>query len=54
MAHDGSSDLQEIDTGSIVQCNNDHVVTADGRWIGLSSNDPASIRSYARPASPAW
>ena len=54
LAPDGSTDLQEIDTGSIVQCNNDHVVTADGRWIGLSSNDPANIRSYARPASPAW
>ena len=46
LAADGSTDLQEIDTGSIVQCNNDHVVTADGRWIGLSSNDPANIRSY--------
>jgi len=46
LAPDGSTDLQEIDTGSIVQCNNDHVVTADGRWIGLSSNDPANARSY--------
>ena len=46
LAPDGSTDLQEIVTGSIVQCNNDHVVTADGRWIGLSSNDPANVRSY--------
>ena len=46
LAPDGSTDLQEIDTGSIVQCNNDHVVTADGRWIGLSSNDPSNVRSY--------
>ena len=39
---DGSTDLQEIDTGTVTRCNNDHVVTADGRWIGLSSNDPAN------------
>ena len=39
---DGSTDLIEIDTGTITRCNNDHVVTADGRWIGLSSNDPAN------------
>ena len=42
---DGSSDLLPIDTGSITQCNNDHVITADGKWIGLSSNDP-SVRGY--------
>jgi len=41
---DGKSDLVEIPTGSITQCNNDHVVTADGKWIGLSSNDPANRR----------
>ena len=45
LAPDGSSDLVEIPTGSITQCNNDHVVTADGKWIGLSSNDPAN-RQY--------
>ena len=45
LAPDGSSDLIEIPTGSITQCNNDHVVTADGKWIGLSSNDPAN-RQY--------
>ena len=45
MAPDGKSDPVEIPTGSITQCNNDHVVTADGKWIGLSSNDPAN-RSY--------
>ena len=44
LAPDGSSDLIEIPTGSITQCNNDHVVTADGKWIGLSSNDPANRR----------
>ncbi|MBR6858539.1 MAG: TIM barrel protein [Bacteroidales bacterium] len=41
---DGSSDPVEIPTGDITQCNNDHVVTADGKWIGLSSNDPANRR----------
>ncbi len=46
LAADGSSDLQEIPTGTITQCNNDHVVTADGRWIGLSSNDPSNVHSY--------
>lgn len=30
LAADGSSDLLEIQTGAITQCNNDHVVTADG------------------------
>ena len=45
LAPDGSSDLIEIPTGTITQCNNDHVVTADGKWIGLSSNDPAN-RQY--------
>ena len=44
LAPDGSSDLIEIPTGDITQCNNDHVVTADGKWIGLSSNDPANRR----------
>jgi len=46
LAPDGSTDLQEIPSGAITQCNNDHVVTADGRWIGLSSNDPSNGRSY--------
>ena len=40
IAPDGQGDLIPVDTGNIVQCNNDHVITADGRWIGLSSNDP--------------
>lgn len=36
---DGKSGLIEINTGSIHQCNNDHVISADGKWIGLSSNN---------------
>ena len=39
---DGSTGLVEINTGSITQCNNDHVISADGKWIALSSNDPAA------------
>lgn len=38
IAPDGSTDLEEIPTGSITKCNNDHVISADGKWIGLSSN----------------
>ena len=45
IAPDGSSDLIEIGTGDISQCNNDHVITADGKWIGLSANDPSN-RQY--------
>lgn len=41
IAPDGSTDLIEINTGAINQCNNDHVISADGKWIALSSNDPA-------------
>lgn len=38
---DGSGDLVEINTGTINQCNNDHVISVDGKWIALSSNDPS-------------
>ena len=41
-APDGSTDLLLIDTRTINQCNNDHVISADGKWIALSSNDPAN------------
>ena len=46
IASDGSTGLVEVPTGDIVQCNNDHVITADGKWIGLSSNDPANKGWY--------
>ena len=46
IAPDGSTDLIPIDTGALTQCNNDHVITADGKWIGLSSNDPENKRGY--------
>ena len=46
IAPDGSTDLIEINTGDITQCNNDHVISADGKFIGISSNDPSNKRSY--------
>lgn len=46
IAPDGSTDLIPIETGALTQCNNDHVITADGKWIGLSSNDPENKRGY--------
>ena len=46
IAPDGSTDLIEMNTGSITQCNNDHVITADGKWIGLSSNDPTYTKGH--------
>lgn len=46
IAADGSTDLVEISSGTITQCNNDHVITADGKWIGLSSNDPSYKRGH--------
>ena len=42
---DGSGDLVEINTGTINQCNNDHVISADGKWIALSSND-SSVKDW--------
>ena len=41
IAPDGSTDLIEIPTGRIRSCNNDHVLSKDGKWFGISSNDPA-------------
>lgn len=45
-ASDGSTDLIEINTGEIRQCNNDHVISADGKWIVFSSNDPANTKGH--------
>ena len=42
----GSTELIPVDTGDVTQCNNDHVITANGKWIGLSSNDPANKEGY--------
>ena len=46
IATDGSTDLIEINTGSINQCNNDHVISVDGKWLSISSNEPGA-RSYS-------
>lgn len=45
VAPDGSAEPEEIPAGELSQCNNDHVISADGKWIGLSSNAPGS-RTY--------
>ena len=37
---DGTSDLIEIDTGALNCFYINYVITADGKWIGLSSNSP--------------
>ena len=36
-------EIYDFDTKEINQCNNDHVISADGKWIALSSNDPANV-----------
>lgn len=38
IAVDGSGEPEMISTGSIGQLNNDHVISADGKWIGFSAN----------------
>lgn len=53
-APDGSTDLIEIDTEDVAQCNNDHVISADGKWIALSSNDPANTRTGRRSVRAVW
>ncbi|MBR2128022.1 MAG: TIM barrel protein [Bacteroidales bacterium] len=39
---DGTSDLIEIDTGALTCVDINYVITADGKWIGLSSNSPSN------------
>jgi len=33
----------EINTGSASGCNNDHVISADGKWIGISDKWPSLV-----------
>ena len=47
IAIDGSTELIEIPSGDITQCNNDHLISADGKWIGFSSNDPENRGGYS-------
>lgn len=43
-------ELTPIDTGTAVRCNNDHVLSADGKWIAMSANDkPHGSRIYIVP-----
>ena len=38
-----SAEPIEIDTGSAKGCNNDHVISSDGKWIGLSDKWPSKV-----------
>lgn len=46
---------QQIDTGPLEKCNNDHGITVDGQWLAISNNDPipeareGSSRIYVMP-----
>lgn len=44
LAADGKGELQEVNTGTINRANNDHVISADGKMIGMSSSDPNEKR----------
>ena len=46
IAPDGSTDLIEIETGDVTGCNNDHVISPDGKWIGISANDPVNKKDF--------
>lgn len=35
-----SGESRKVDTGSAARCNNDHVLSPDGKWVGLSSAGP--------------
>ncbi|MFP5478327.1 MAG: TolB family protein [Alphaproteobacteria bacterium] len=42
--------LEGLDTGAAVQCNNDHGISPDGRWIFLSSHhEGAGSQVYVMP-----
>jgi TolB protein len=42
--------LTPIDTGRVVRCNNDHVLSPDGKWIAISALDPPhGSRVYVVP-----
>lgn len=53
IAADGSSKADTLDTGFCVNCNNDHVLSADGTMIAVSCSPKADWRSriYTLPLS---
>lgn len=53
MAADGSTKADTIDTGFCANCNNDHVLSADGTMIAVSCSPKADWRSriYTLPLS---
>ncbi len=46
-------DVLQVDTGFADACNNDHVISADGRWLAIShhSHEDRSSRIYTLPLS---
>ena len=45
---EGKEEPQVVDTQPISRCNNDHVLSADGKWLAVSSadNSPSGWSSY--------
>ncbi|HZU82697.1 MAG TPA: hypothetical protein VE987_07265, partial [Polyangiaceae bacterium] len=48
----GGGEPKVVDTGFAVACNNDHVLSPDGRWLAISdgSEEPRSSTIYVVPA----
>ena len=46
MRANGKGDPEVVETGCAVQCNNDHVLSADGRSLAVSSGYPGMGGSY--------
>lgn len=40
-----TGEVKQVDTGAVVYCNNDHVLSQDGRYIAVSGNTEDSIVS---------
>ena len=36
-----TGEIEKLDTGDICRCNNDHVLSADGKWLAISSGRSA-------------
>ncbi len=53
LAPDGSGESEQIDTGFAGRCNNDHVLSADGRQIAIShgTREDGKSRIYTLPVT---
>lgn len=54
-----SGESRKVDTGSAARCNNDHVLSPDGRQVGLSSAGPEGrslvyVASLSGGGAPGW